>query len=131
MTDAPAPPAADLVELIPNLPPGANWQPVQGRETRELLQNLRRLDARGRERLLNEAAAALSRCVSPQSPNDSQTGLVIGNIQSGKTMSFTTVAALARDNAYRLIIVITGISRPLFGQSTTRLRRDLRLETRP
>jgi len=42
-------------------------------------------------------------------------------------MSFTAVAALARDNDYRLIIIITGTSVPLFEQSTERLKEDLRL----
>ena len=50
--------------------------------------------------------------------------------QSGKTTSFTTVAALARDNGYRLIIVITGITNNLFKQSNDRLEKDLRLGER-
>jgi hypothetical protein len=41
-------------------------------------------------------------------------------------MSYTTVAALARDNGYRLIIVITGITTNLFDQSNQRLERDLK-----
>ena len=45
-------------------------------------------------------------------------------------MSYTTVAALARDNAYQILIVITGISVPLLSQSTDRLVKDLRLSTR-
>jgi hypothetical protein len=43
-------------------------------------------------------------------------------------MSFTTVAALARDNSYPVVIVITGISNPLLAQSTRRLEQDLRLQ---
>jgi hypothetical protein len=56
---------------------------------------------------------------------------VVGYVQSGKTLSFTTVAALARDNLYPIVIVIAGTTIPLFNQSTTRLQRDLRLNTRP
>jgi hypothetical protein len=33
-------------------------------------------------------------------------------------MSFETVAALARDNAYQVVIVVAGTSNPLFEQST-------------
>jgi len=43
-------------------------------------------------------------------------------------MSFETVAALARDNAFQMVIVVAGTSNPLFEQSTGRLRRDLRLD---
>lgn len=32
------------------------------------------------------------------------TGLVVGYVQSGKTLSFTTVIGLARDNGFPLII---------------------------
>jgi hypothetical protein len=60
-----------------------------------------------------------------------ETGLVIGYVQSGKTMSFTTVAALARDNAYAVVVLIAGTSLPLLRQSTNRLQKDLRLTSRP
>ena len=45
-------------------------------------------------------------------------------------MSFTTVAAMAADNNYPLIIVITGTTTNLFEQSAERLESDLRLDTR-
>jgi hypothetical protein len=45
-------------------------------------------------------------------------GAHCGYVQSGKTMSFETVAALARDNAYQVVIVVAGTSNPLFEQST-------------
>ena len=54
----------------------------------------------------------------------------MGHIQSGKTRSFTTVITLARDNGYRLVVVITGMSKPLNRQSSNRLKIDLRLENR-
>lgn len=122
---------AELIELGPDAQPGRRWQPTQGRETRELLSNLPMLEPDSKARLLSEAAGALARCTPPSEDGEPQTGLVIGHIQSGKTMSFTTVTAVARDNGYRLVIVITGVSIPLFRQSTDRLRRDLRLDTRP
>jgi hypothetical protein len=43
-------------------------------------------------------------------------------------MSFEMVAALARDNGFHIVVIITGTSNPLFNQSTSRLRRDLRLD---
>jgi hypothetical protein len=80
------------------------------------------------ERIVAEATSILSKCIPPQGPGQPTTGLVLGYVQSGKTMSFTTVAALARDNSYPVVIVITGISNPLLDQSTRRLEQDLRLQ---
>jgi hypothetical protein len=65
---------------------------------------------------------------SAYSPVGQETGLVVGYIQSGKTMSFEAVVTLARDNGFYIVIVIADTSNPLLGQSTGRLRRDLRLD---
>ena len=107
------------------LPPGVRWQPIEGNETQMLLERFSDLDAAGKAKVRNEAVSILSRCMRPTQPDSQITGLVLGQVQSGKTMSFTTVAALARDNGYRLVIVITGTTIPLLGQSVGRLRSDL------
>src|SRR5579871_3823023 len=109
------------------LPPGTLWVPARGAEVRELISHLD-LGQESSERVISEATGVLSRCIPPNAPADSTTGLVLGYVQSGKTMSFTTVAALARDNSYPMVIVITGISNPLLDQSTSRLEEDLRLQ---
>ncbi len=115
----------ETIDVINDHPePGALWSPVVGNETLRLLEHLG-LSHESRTTLQREAASVLARCVSPKVPNRQQTGLVIGYVQSGKTMSFTTVAALARDNGYRLIIVLSGLTRGLFCQSRDRLDRDL------
>lgn len=69
-------------------------------------------------------------CGSPEQKTNSETGLVFGYVQSGKTMSFTTLTALAKDNDYQIVIVIAGISTNLLDQSTKRLEKDLRLNDR-
>jgi hypothetical protein len=104
--------------------PGARWTPVVGTETLLLLEHLA-LSHDSRATLQGEAVAILARCAPPKLPNAQETGLVIGYVQSGKTMSFTAVAALARDNGYRLIVVLSGLTRSLFFQSRDRLDRDL------
>jgi hypothetical protein len=88
------------------------------------------LDEPTRDRVRDEAISVLRACMPPSAPDASETGLVVGQVQSGKTMSFTTVATLARDNGYPLVIVITGTSKPLTEQSRSRLEGDLRLQAR-
>ena len=85
-----------------------------------------------RRTTLNEAARIMSQSVSPTEPSPimRRTGLVVGYVQSGKTLSFTTVTALARDNGYHLVIVIAGTSTILNSQSERRLRSDLGIDER-
>jgi len=82
------------------------------------------------QHLLDEAYRVMQACGNPNAQTNAETGIVIGYVQSGKTLSFTTLAALARDSEYQLVIVIAGTSVNLVNQSTDRLRRDLRLNTR-
>ena len=109
-----------------------SWQPKEGETTLAL-----------RDRILNsgiketeweviktEAVSLLSKCTAPMETPKRETGLVVGYVQSGKTLSFTTVASLARDNAYQMVIVIAGTSLNLRDQSTKRLEDDLNLLTR-
>jgi len=111
------------------LPVGLRWEPVVGPETAALLEHLG-LPRGARDQLLQQAVRILGRCAPPRGRPARETGLVIGYVQSGKTMSFTTVAALARDNGYRLVVVCTGVNVPLFEQSRDRLMRDLRIDQR-
>lgn len=115
--------------LAPSPPPGMRWAPCVGAETASLLETLN-LPKASQATLQAEALQILGRCVPPNEPAGTETGLVVGYVQSGKTMSFTTVAALARDNDYHLIIVIAGTSKPLLSQSTDRLVTDLRIHSR-
>ena len=114
----------------PVIPHGARWQPVIGSETIDLLRSLGNLSQSEQDRLAQESVNILSRCVPPTAPDARDAGLIVGNIQSGKTMSFTTVSALARDNGYRIIIVITGTVWILNSQSVKRLINQLRLNSR-
>lgn len=59
------------------------------------------------------------------SANAETTHLVVGYVQSGKTMSFTGVLAMARDNGYRVAVVLTGVTTNLQGQTADRLEKDL------
>jgi len=105
------------------------WTPIVGEETQQLLKHLK-LDEVSTQRLLEETTKILSLCGSPEQKTNSETGLVFGYVQSGKTMSFTTLTALAKDNDYQIIVVIAGISTNLVDQSTKRLEKDLQLNDR-
>lgn len=114
----------------------SSWNPFIGDETMGLLSSnpnfvdpSRNLNQAG-QRVLDETYRIMQVCGNPHSPENNETGIVIGYVQSGKTLSFTTLTALARDNNYRIVIIIAGTSTTLFEQSTNRLRKDLRLDIR-
>ena len=76
------------------------------------------------------AASVLSRCPDPRHQSTPVTGLAIGRVQSGKTLSYTTLVALAIDNGYRITVVLAGTKNPLLEQNYNRLFNDL-AEDRP
>lgn len=78
--------------------------------------------------LVEESSQILSLCGPPGIPTSAETGLALGYVQSGKTMSFTMLIAMARDNNYQLIVVIAGTQNVLVKQSEERLNRDLQIK---
>jgi hypothetical protein len=111
-----------------------DWSPFIGDETNSLLiskgfTSNGTLNGDG-NRILNEAYRTMQACGNPGLALNNETGIVIGYVQSGKTLSFTTLTALARDNNYQIVIVIGGTTTNLLEQSTNRLRTDLRIENR-
>ncbi|MFA6597072.1 MAG: Z1 domain-containing protein [Ignavibacteriaceae bacterium] len=125
----------EVIEIQNNINNG-NWIPFVGDETNELLRSNsklvdvnRNLNIAG-QRVRDEAYRIMKLCGNPNISTNNETGIVIGFVQSGKTLSFTTLTALARDNNYQLVILIAGTSELLLDQSTKRLRSDLRLESR-
>lgn len=84
------------------------------------------MSAEGVVTFREETADILSHC----NPHDAVTNretthLVVGYVQSGKTMSFTGLTALALDNHYRVIVYLAGTKNNLLEQTTKRLRKDL------
>lgn len=78
--------------------------------------------------LVQSAAEILGSGIHPEDRRGTATGLVVGYVQSGKTLSFTTVIGLARDNGFPLVILIAGNKDNLLTQSHQRLVRDLDVE---
>lgn len=108
----------------------SKWSPVVGVFTNNFLQELE-IDDVAKNRLLAESTQILANCCPPTTPTYAEAGLVVGYVQSGKTMSFTTVTALARDNGYGLVIVLAGVTNLLRSQSMERLVDDLGLQDYP
>ena len=118
-----------ITPIDPPHQPGANWNPHIGEEAQELVsRKLAHESQEARNAVLRSATSILSKSVDPKLETGSETGLVVGYVQSGKTLSFTTVMALARDNGFQLVIVVAGTSKLLLKQSTDRLRKDLQIE---
>lgn len=117
---------SDSIDEVRSAGEVSNWMPKAGTEISNLLEK-KLGDEHTRRAAEASAIAILSRAVPPGSPKGSETGLVVGYVQSGKTLSLTSVAALARDNGYQIVIVVTGTSIQLFQQSTDRIRSDLQI----
>ncbi|MBS3129026.1 hypothetical protein J4410_07840 [Candidatus Woesearchaeota archaeon] len=77
------------------------------------------------DKTIKSAVKLLAECPNPRSSAGAKRGLAIGKIQSGKTLSFTTLIALAASNGYSKIIVLAGTKTSLFKQTFDRLKKDL------
>jgi len=114
----------ESIEIISgNLSPA--WMPARGENTDKILDKVFGDDKLPKEKVLGETYSIMKQCGDPKLKTHSDLGLVFGYIQSGKTLSFTTLAAMARDNDYQIIIVIAGITTNLLDQSVKRLNDDL------
>ena len=124
------------VKILKTIKPPLRWVPEQRDFTQEFLESKSKDPngpsykdlTDGPESVLHEAQRILGRCLPPDGAGKSETGLVVGYVQSGKTMSFETVIALARDNGYGLVIVLAGTKNNLRDQSEDRLKKDLGID---
>ncbi len=117
------------VRKLQDIEPKLIWEPSEGAETRGFVER-KAVGGIPKLALLDvvfEAQQILGRCVEPKAPAAQSTGLVVGYVQSGKTLSFTTLCALAHDNGFGLVILIAGTLENLRKQTRTRLETDLGL----
>lgn len=115
-----------VIPLDRPLPPGALWQPQIGDEAVRLMR-FKKLASNAAQAIVETAACILSRGQPPVGAAGQRTGLVVGYVQSGKTLSFTTVVALARDNNIPVVIVVAGTKENLLSQTDERLEDDLQV----
>ncbi|MDS1135983.1 Z1 domain-containing protein [Nitratireductor indicus] len=120
---------ASIIKVSGRVAGDANgWGPTQGEAFTKLLSSNSPLSADEKERLVVETLSILGDCVDPAAEAAWNTGLVIGYVQSGKTLSFTSLAALARDNGYRVVILLAGTTNNLVEQSYERIKKDLDID---
>lgn len=98
-----------------------------GNNTLAFMSSQTKLDDEGKTIVIDEAMHILRKCIAPGVKSDI-TNIAVGYVQSGKTLSFTTLTALAADNGYRIVIYLTGTKTNLQSQTTKRLRNDLEVD---
>jgi hypothetical protein len=86
------------------------------------------LPALSEKRLIENTARILERTELLQGAASANCQLVVGEVQSGKTMSFTALVALAHENGFPLVVVLAGTKNQLLSQTRDRLNRDLRAD---
>lgn len=118
------------VRELKDVRPPLLWEPREGSETTRFVERKHAqagIPKSALENVVFEAQQVLGRCMDPKGPVGQHTGLVVGYVQSGKTLSFTTLTALAQDNGFALIVLIAGTLENLKQQTLDRLTSDLEL----
>jgi len=104
------------------------WTPFrEGVVFKEFIETWKEGDYEVDENLINkvsdESSEILSKCIDPKKNNlekNNSTGLIIGQVQSGKTLSMTAVSAMAKDNGFGIVIVMSGNVTTLSSQTAER-----------
>ena len=79
--------------------------------------------------IFSNAVRILSHCPNPKEcPDVSETGIVIGKVQSGKTSNFISVLALAFDNGYDIAVVLGGNTLDLLKQNASRINASFKID---
>ena len=107
----------------PILPPTdktSKWSPKVGKRSRALMESLpaSEFNSDAKKILINETYRILSSCHNPSDmESESTTGLIVGNVQSGKTTSFKALSMMAMDNGFNLFILFAGRTHNLINQN--------------
>ena len=115
-----------VIRAIEDVPVKGMWTPTAGSTTLNLRELLIPGDKEAGDVVISEAIQILAQCAPPTETESSRIGLVCGYVQSGKTASMTAVSGLAKDNGYRIIILLAGVTTNLVGQNQERLESTLR-----
>jgi hypothetical protein len=115
------------IKIIPTEKTSEVFKPTVGEKMNDIISRFELfLDQDEIDNLITETYHILSNCTNPKLLQEQDTThLSVGYVQSGKTMSFTALTALAADNGYRIIIYLAGTKTNLLSQTTKRLTKDL------
>jgi Z1 domain len=100
------------------------YDPKHDKQTKRFLENIKDISDNQKEILVSESLKVINAAGTPK-PGRQNVGLVVGYVQSGKTMSLTCVSSLARDKGYAHIIILCGVTNELFSQNMNRVQDDL------
>ncbi len=117
--------SAEYIKVVSDVKQEYSTKPIVGEKTISLVDSFNELDEDGKAILISEAQDILSHCIFPGT-NDCITNIAVGYVQSGKTMSFTTLTALAADNGFKIVVYLTGTKTNLQDQTYDRLCKDIR-----
>jgi hypothetical protein len=118
---------------LPNLKNGhQSWLPARRADIdffywdryRRYLGEVKHWNPRVVSRLGQVSDEILDLCGDPKGDNFKVRGLILGDVQSGKTSNYTAIANKAADVGYELIIVLAGISELLRQQTQRRLDKE-------
>ena len=105
------------------------WQPVRnGKTFIKYLGLNKKISEKDKENLIEDSVNLIGQTINPENIENTvlnSTGLCFGQIQSGKTTSMEAISALAHDNKFKIIILLTGNVTPLASQNTSRVDRAL------
>ncbi|MBX9888423.1 MAG: Z1 domain-containing protein [Flavobacteriaceae bacterium] len=115
------------IKILPSENSNNAFKPEMGIKMNDLISRFQEfLDQDEIANLINETNHILSHCTNPKLLEEQDvTHLTVGYVQSGKTMSFTSLTALAADNGYRIVIYLAGTKTNLLSQTFKRLTKDL------
>jgi len=83
-----------------------------------------RLGQTASDEIIREAEKVLSLCADPDA-NEKKRGLVMGDVQSGKTSNYLALASLACDYGYKIVLILAGMTDSLRIQTQERVDEGL------
>lgn len=105
----------------------SKWVPSNQDTLNWFVGGLAFLDEIEADLLKSETLKILERCTNPNAASGSLSVLVVGEVQSGKTLSFTSLIAAARDSGYKITVLLAGTKQNLRDQTFARLENDLKV----
>lgn len=79
--------------------------------------------------IVQNSVEIFSHCVKVSKSQSSNTGIIIGKVQSGKTSNFIALTAMAFDNGYNIAVVLGGNKNILLDQNKQRIKESFNMDS--